>query len=145
MDLNYALHKYELPALMTTSTQMRLLQVKVGSNLIALSMMFTKYHVMTSIRGSIPECKNVNKLRMATDEQFDSSDMALASTLVGKLSLMKVTDTKSVCENIMQMRDIAAQLESLKLRYPRPFWCISFGTLSLQNMDISKFPITHIR
>lgn len=51
----------------------------------------------------------------AIDAQFESLDKALASTLMGKLSSMKFTSTKGMHEHIMQMRDIATQLNSLKI------------------------------
>ncbi|RVW84849.1 hypothetical protein CK203_048603 [Vitis vinifera] len=44
-----------------------------------------------------------------------SSDKALASTLMSKMCFMKFNGTKGVCEHIMEMRDITAQLKSLEI------------------------------
>ncbi|XP_052194733.1 uncharacterized protein LOC127802762 [Diospyros lotus] len=78
-------------------------------------MMFIRTKISASIRGSILECKTVNELLKAIDEQFESSDKALASTLMTKLSSMRLTGIKGVREHIMKMRDIAAQLKSLEV------------------------------
>ncbi|EOY16980.1 Uncharacterized protein TCM_036066 [Theobroma cacao] len=68
-----------------------------------------------STRGSIGERDNVKELLKAIDEQFESSDKALASILMTKLSSMKLTNVRGVCEHIMQMMDIATQLKSFKV------------------------------
>ncbi|RVW94988.1 hypothetical protein CK203_040082 [Vitis vinifera] len=47
-------------------------------------------------------------LLKAIDEQFVTSNKALASTLVMKFSSLRLTDVSGVQEHIMQMRDIAA-------------------------------------
>ncbi|KAL3506905.1 hypothetical protein ACH5RR_032287 [Cinchona calisaya] len=55
------------------------------------------------------------QLLKAINEQFESSDKALASTLIMKFSTMKLTSIKGVREHIMHMRDIAAQLKNLEV------------------------------
>ena len=57
----------------------------------------------------------------AIDEQFESSDKALASSLITKLSNMKLTSNKGVRQYIMQMRDIAAQLKTLEVEMSESF------------------------
>ena len=51
----------------------------------------------------------------AIDEQFVTSDKALASTLIMKFTSLKLTGIKGVCEHIMEMRDIVAQLNKLEV------------------------------
>ncbi|EOY03584.1 Uncharacterized protein TCM_018693 [Theobroma cacao] len=76
---------------------------------------------MTSIHRSILDYKNAKKLMEAIDEQFESLDKALASSLMSKFTSMKLTGVKGVCEHIMQMRDINAQLKSLKMEISYDF------------------------
>jgi hypothetical protein len=71
--------------------------------------------VTKGIRGSIPECKNATDFMRAIEEQFVSSDKALASTLMKKLSSKTFDRSKSVREHIMEMRNMAAQLKSLEV------------------------------
>ena len=78
-------------------------------------MMYIKNMISASVRGTIGEHNNVKDLLKAIDEQFESSDKALASTLMTKLSSMKLTGIRGVREHIMQMRDIAAQLKNLEV------------------------------
>ncbi|WRX07875.1 hypothetical protein QQP08_000362 [Theobroma cacao] len=70
---------------------------------------------MTRIRASMPNCKNFNDLIKVIDKQFESSDKAFASTLMSKLTSIKLTGIKGIHEHIMQMRDIVAHLNSLKM------------------------------
>ncbi|RVW75558.1 hypothetical protein CK203_056469 [Vitis vinifera] len=69
----------------------------------------------SNIKCDIPELKgdnykhdNVKALLKAIDEQFVTSDKALASTLIMKFSSLRLTNVSGVREHIMQMRDIAA-------------------------------------
>ena len=79
-----------------------------------LSMMYIKTCISTNIRGSIPDCAYVRDLLKAIDDQFETSDKALASTLMTKLLSMKLTSVKGVREHIMKIRDLAAQLKALE-------------------------------
>ena len=83
--------------------------------------MFIKTNMLAGIWGSFDQYGNVCKLLKAIDEQFKSSDKALASTLIMKFSTMKLTGIKRVCEHIMQMRDIAAQLKTLEVTISESF------------------------
>ncbi|XP_073137805.1 uncharacterized protein [Henckelia pumila] len=51
---------------------------------------------------------NVKDLLKAIDEQFQSSDKALVSTLIMEFSSLRLTNVRGVREHIMKMRDIAA-------------------------------------
>ena len=51
----------------------------------------------------------------AIDEQFETSDKALASTLIMQFSSTKLTGTRGVRDHIMHMRDIATQLQTLEV------------------------------
>ena len=51
----------------------------------------------------------------AIDDQFITSDKALASILIMKFSSLRLISVKGVREYIMQMRDILAQLKKLEV------------------------------
>ncbi|KAF7810492.1 Retrovirus-related Pol polyprotein from transposon TNT 1-94 [Senna tora] len=80
-----------------------------------ISLMLIKSRIRANIRGSIPDEEKFKDYVKPIDEQFASLDKTLTSTLMAQLSSMKYTGTKVVCEHIMQMRDIAAQLKSLNI------------------------------
>jgi len=77
--------------------------------------MFIKTKISASIRGSIEQYEKVKDLIKAIDEQFATSDQALANTLIIKFSTMKLTRVRGVRDHIMHMRDIAAQLKDLEV------------------------------
>ena len=80
-----------------------------------LNVMFIKTKMTAGIRGSVDQHENVRDLLKAIDEQFITSDKALASTLIMKFSSLRLTNIKGVREHIMQMRDITAQLKKLEV------------------------------
>ncbi|KAH7855913.1 hypothetical protein Vadar_030537 [Vaccinium darrowii] len=86
-----------------------------------LSLMLIKSHVSASIRNSIPSCDKVKDYMKAIEEQFVSSNKALASTLMNKLSGMKHNSSRNVREHIMEMRDIVARLKSLEIEISDSF------------------------
>ncbi|KAL0421270.1 UNVERIFIED_CONTAM: hypothetical protein Slati_3149900 [Sesamum latifolium] len=83
--------------------------------------MFIKTKISASIRGSIDQHNNVRELLKAINDQFVSSDKALASTLIMRFTSKKLTGLNGVREHIMQMRDIAAQLKSLEVDMSESF------------------------
>ena len=78
-------------------------------------MMFIKTKISAGIRGSVKQINKVKPLLKAIDEQFETSDKALASTLIMQFSSTKLTGTRRVHDHIMRMRDIAAQLQTLEV------------------------------
>ncbi|KAF7130380.1 hypothetical protein RHSIM_Rhsim10G0199300 [Rhododendron simsii] len=86
-----------------------------------LSLMLIKTHISSSIRNSIPSCDKVKDYMKAIEEQFVSSDKALANTLMNRLSGMKHNSSRSVREHIMGMRDIVARLKSLEIEISDSF------------------------
>ncbi|XP_060196887.1 uncharacterized protein LOC132626146 [Lycium barbarum] len=83
--------------------------------------MFIKTKISTDIRGSVEHYNNVKALLKAIDEQFETSDKALAGTLIMKFSSMRLTSVRGVRENIMKMRDLAAQLKTLEVEMSETF------------------------
>ncbi|XP_016510100.2 uncharacterized protein LOC107827472 [Nicotiana tabacum] len=67
------------------------------------------------------ERDKVKTYMKAIDEQFVSSDKALASTLMKRLSSMTFGRSRTVSEHIMEMKDIAAKLKSIEVDMSEPF------------------------
>ena len=78
-------------------------------------MMFIKTKISVGIRGSVKQINKVKPLLKVIDEQFETSDKALANTLIMQFSSTKLTGTRGVRDHIMRMRDIAAQLQTLEV------------------------------
>ena len=57
----------------------------------------------------------VKEYLKAIKQQFETSDKALTITLMTKMCSMKFNGIKGVREDIMEMKDIAAQLKSLEI------------------------------
>ncbi|XP_074306344.1 uncharacterized protein LOC141641586 [Silene latifolia] len=68
-----------------------------------------------SFHGSVDQHTKVKDLIKVIDEQFATSDKALASTLIMQFSSLRLTETKGVRDYIMRMRDIAAQLKIMEV------------------------------
>ena len=108
MDIDYAIRKDEPPAVTDTSTSAEIALYERWERSNRLSVMFIKTKISAGIRGSVAQYDNVRYLLKAIDEQFESSDKALASTLIMKFSSMRLTRINGVWEHIMKMRDVAA-------------------------------------
>ena len=121
MDIDYAIRKDEPPKITETSIpdQVDLYEKWERSN--RLSVMFIKTKITAGIRGSVEQYDNVRELLKAIDDQFVTSDKALASTLIIQFSSMKLTGIRGVRDHIMRMRDIAAQLKALEVEMSETF------------------------
>ena len=124
MDLDLALHVDEPPVPTESSAPNDKLDYEWWERSNRLSLMFIKSHINKNIRGSIPECNKVKDLMKAIEEQFIRSDKAWASILMKRFSSKTFDYSKNLCEHIMEMRDMVAQLKSLKVDIsviPSPF------------------------
>ena len=63
--------------------------------------MFIKTKNFIGIQGLVNQHDKVKALLKAIDEQFETSNKALASTLIMKFSSLKLTSVRGVCEHIM--------------------------------------------
>lgn len=115
MDIDYAIRKDEPPAVTNTSTEADIALYEHWERSNRLSVMFIKTKISTGIRGSVDQHTKVRDLLKAIDEQFVTSDKALASTLIMKFCSTKLDNVRGVREHIMQMRDTAAQLKKLEV------------------------------
>uniref|UniRef100_A0A2N9E1N9 Retrovirus-related Pol polyprotein from transposon TNT 1-94 n=1 Tax=Fagus sylvatica TaxID=28930 RepID=A0A2N9E1N9_FAGSY len=121
MDIDYAIRKDEPPAPTDTSTAADIALYERWERSNRLSMMFIKTRISAGIRGSVDQHEKVQDLLKAIDEQFVTSDKALASTLIMKFSSLRLTSVRGVREHIMQIRDIVAQLKKLEVEMSESF------------------------
>ena len=106
MDIDYAIRKDEPPAVTEESTPGEIALYERWERSNRLSVMFIKTKITASIRGSVEQYEKVRDLLKAIDEQFVTSEKALASTLIMKFSTLRLTTVKDVRDHIMQIRDI---------------------------------------
>ncbi|KAA8528706.1 hypothetical protein F0562_036061 [Nyssa sinensis] len=116
IDIDYAIKKDERRAVTDTSTEAEIALYEHWEQSNRLSVMFRKTKISAGIRGSVDQHTKVRDLFKAIDEQFVTSDKALASTLIIKFCSTRLDIVKGMREHIMQMRDTTAQLKKLELR-----------------------------
>ena len=78
-------------------------------------MMFIKTKIYVGIRGFVEQIYKVQPLLKAIDQQFVTSNKALASTLIMQFSSTKLTWIGGVHDHIMHMRDISVQIKTLEV------------------------------
>ncbi|OIT30286.1 hypothetical protein A4A49_62254, partial [Nicotiana attenuata] len=106
-----------------------------------LSLMLIKAHISQSIRGSIRNSDKVKAYMKEIDEQFVSSNKALAITLLNRLSNMTFDRSRIVREHIMEMRDIVAKLKSLEVDMSEPF--LVYFILNSLPVEYGPFKISY--
>ena len=121
MDIDYAIRKEEPDPITETNTAEAICLYDKWERSNRLSMMFIKTKISASIRGSVEQINKVKPLLKDIDEQFETSDKALASTLIIQFSSTKLTRTRGVRDHIMRMRDIAAQLQTIEATMSNTF------------------------
>ncbi|XP_027102953.1 uncharacterized protein [Coffea arabica] len=121
MDLDLALRENEPPISMDSSLSNKKAAYEQWEQSNRLSLTLIKSHINQSIRGSIPDCDRVKAYAKAIDEQFVSSDKALASILMKKFASMTLDKSRSVHKQIIEIRDIVAKLKSLKVEISESF------------------------
>ena len=107
MDIDYAIRKEEPDPITEPSTAEAVCLYDKWERSNRLFVMFIKTKISAGIRGSIEQITKVKPFLKAIDEQFETSDKALASTLIMQFSSTKLTGTRGVGDHIMRMRDIA--------------------------------------
>ncbi|KAM7471147.1 hypothetical protein LguiA_009330 [Lonicera macranthoides] len=121
MDIDYAIRKDEPPTPTPESDAAAISLYERWERSNRLSCMFIKTKINAAIRGSVDQCEKVKDLMKAIDEQFVTSEKALANTLIMKFSSLRLTSVRGVRDHIMQMRDVAAQLKKLEVTMSDPF------------------------
>ena len=144
MDIDYAIRKDE-PILTEPNTLAQVALHEHWEQSNRLSIMFIKTKISAGIRGSIEQHTYGRTLLKAIDEQFVTSDKALASTLIMNFSSLRLTSMKGVCEHIMNIRDIAAQLKKLEVDMSKSFLVHYILNTLLKQYGSSRSPTTHIK
>ena len=121
MDIDYAIQKDKPPLVTEISNASDISLYKRWERSNRLSVMFIKTKISIGIHGSIDQHDNVRGLLKAIDEQFETSNKALASTLIMKFSSLRLTSVRGVREHIKQIGDIAAQLKTLEVEMSESF------------------------
>ena len=108
MDIDYAIRKEEPNPITETSTAEAVYLYDKWERSNRLSVMFIKTKISVGIHGYVEQIDKVKPLLKAIDEQFETSDKALASTLIMQFSSTKLIEIRGVHDHIMCMRDIVA-------------------------------------
>ena len=132
MDIDYAIRKDEPHKFIDANTPDEILLYERLEKSNRLSVMYIKTKLSAGICGSIEQHENVLELLKAIDEQFVTSDKALASILIMKFTSLKLTGIRGVREHIMEMRDIEAQLKKLEVEMSESFLHFILNTLPPQ-------------
>ena len=82
---------------------------------------FQPPHTFSGIHGSIEKHVKFSDLLKAIDEQFAKSYKSLANTLIIQFPSLRLTGIRGVCDHIMHMMDILAQLKSLEVSMSESF------------------------
>ena len=118
MDIDYAIRKDEPPKITDTNKPDQILLYKRGRNLISLAWCILRLRLVLVY---VVQSRNVRELLKTIDEQFITSDKALASTLIMKFTSLKLTCIKGVREHIMEMTNVVAQLKKLEVEMSESF------------------------
>ena len=86
MDIDYAIRKEEPNPITETSIAAAICLYDKWERSNRHSMMFIKTKISTGIHGSVEQINKVKPLLIAIDEQFETSDKTLASTLIMQFS-----------------------------------------------------------
>ena len=85
MDIDYVIRK-DKPTITDTSTTAKKALYEQWDRSNRLSVMFIKTKISYGIQGSVNQHNNVKALLKAIDEQFVTSNKALANTMIMKFS-----------------------------------------------------------
>ncbi|PKI44635.1 hypothetical protein CRG98_034990 [Punica granatum] len=121
MDLDYALREEEPLAPTDTDAPEVKEKYEWWEKSSRLSLILMKSRVSKSIRRAVGEVTKAKDFLKAIKEQFAKSDKALANTLMKRLTSKTFDGSKSVRAHITEMRDLAAQLKTLKIDISKPF------------------------
>nr|XP_027082427.1 uncharacterized protein LOC113704753 [Coffea arabica] len=80
-----------------------------------LSLMIVKSKIAKHIRKSIPDSDRARVFLASVEQQFQTSDKALAGTLMATLTTTKYNGVCGVREHIMELNNIAEQLKGMDI------------------------------
>ncbi|XP_077226386.1 uncharacterized protein LOC143859612 [Tasmannia lanceolata] len=139
MDLDLDFRVDEPPTPADESTQDEVDHYKEWERSNCLSVLLIQSPIAQSIRTSLPKTTNAKEFCEVVQEQFVTSDKALAATLRSKHVSLKHTADKQVREHIMEMHNVDAQLQALKVEIFESF--LVFFILNSLSVEYSQFKI----
>ena len=80
-----------------------------------LSLMIVKSKIAKHIRKSIPDSDRARVFLASVEQQFQTSDKALAGTLMATLTTKKYNGMGGIHEHIMELNNIAEQLQDIDM------------------------------
>ena len=121
MDIDYTIRKDEPNPITKTNTVEVISLYEKYERSNYLSIMFIKTKISIGIRGFVEQIDKVKPLLKAIDEEFATSDKALASTLIMQFSSTKLTRIRGMHDHVVCMRDILAQFKTLEVTMSETF------------------------
>jgi len=103
IDINYAIRKDKPPSITDESNPVVVALYERWERSNWLNMMFIKTKISAEVCGYVGQHEKVPNLLKVIDDQFITSNKALANTLIIKFSSLWLTSVKGVREYIMQM------------------------------------------
>ncbi|XP_050113886.1 uncharacterized protein LOC126592203 [Malus sylvestris] len=86
-----------------------------------ISLLVIKRSMSDTIRGGIPESESAKEFLASIDEKFKESDKAETGNLMNELITKKYNGMGCVRERILELLDIGAKLNALKVPMSDPF------------------------
>ncbi|XP_031106313.1 uncharacterized protein LOC116010961 [Ipomoea triloba] len=121
IEMDFAIQNKEPPPITDDSTEDEKKFHAQWTRSNRLCMYFIKTRIPRSIRGSVDHFDKVEPLFKAIDDEYATSNKALASTLIMKFVGLRLSTVKGTRKHIMQVRDIAAQLKKQGIILPDTF------------------------
>ncbi|XP_010263938.1 PREDICTED: uncharacterized protein LOC104602066 [Nelumbo nucifera] len=132
-DLDLAIQEKIKPVLVENVSQKEIehLDAWEKSNRICKSVV--KARINKRIRSAIPEKDIVAEYLAAIEEHFVASEKVVSQTLLNKLANMRLANSKSVRDHILEMKDISDKHNSLGVIITDPF-LVTFILTSLPSV-----------
>nr|XP_016514639.1 PREDICTED: uncharacterized protein LOC107831391 [Nicotiana tabacum] len=78
-------------------------------------------NIANNIKSTIPQTESAREYLKFVEERFHSTDKSLAGTLMAKLTTMKFDGSRSMQNDIIEMTNIAARLQTLGMKVDNSF------------------------
>ncbi|XP_019156983.1 PREDICTED: uncharacterized protein LOC109153583 [Ipomoea nil] len=141
LGFDYAIHNEKPLELTAESTVEQKTLYERWATANRLGVFLIKSKIAKEICGPVDDIEEIKPLLTAIDEQFVDANKSLASTLIMKLIIMRLSTVKGTRKHIMQLRDIAAQLKMLKIIHSDAF--VVHFALNTLSQEYSVFKISY--
>nr|XP_033512417.1 uncharacterized protein LOC104097793 [Nicotiana tomentosiformis] len=86
-----------------------------------ISLMFMRMNIANNIKSTIPQTESAKEYLKFVKERFRSADKSLAGILMAELTIMKFDGSRSMQNNIIEMTNITARLQTLRMKVDDSF------------------------